>query len=341
MKQTIVDEHLDEVEVHPPTLYQHLEEICAESAKQLLAQKHLFSDTTCPACSSSNQELAFDKHDYRYWSCVDCSTLFVSPRPTKPMLEWYLLESAAADFRKDRSYLAEMKQRIRELAAYRSEWIAGLCERLNMNGPGPVVDVETRTPDYLMELQRRHIEPLITVNPFSLLRDSATPSGGTWATANSLSDLGEPVRLITAFDILEHQHSISDLALTAYDALAPGGLLIITTRSGSGFDIQVLWEHAAVFPLEHINLVSLEGINGLLKRVGFEVLEASTPGQLDVQMVERILRDQKEVKIPRFLKYFLTNRDLHAKRKLQQFIQENRLSSHLRVVAKKKAGSAT
>jgi hypothetical protein len=74
----------------------------------------------------------------------------------------------------------------------------------------------------------------------------------------------------------------------------------------------------------------------LLARAGFEVLEASTPGQLDVQMVERISSNKKDVLLPRFLRYFFAQRDVHVKQKLQKFIQENRLSSYLRVVARKK-----
>jgi len=333
----IVDEHLDELEVHPPSLYQRLKDVCVQSALELLAKKERFLDTNCPACTSSDRELAFEKHGYTYWSCQSCATLFVSPRPTKSMVDWYLLESPVAAFRTDQDYRDKMEGRVKELAAYRAEWMAGLCARLNLNEQRPVVDMETRTLDYFLELQRRHLEPLITVKPLDSMRNSTLDSISTWTTVNSLSDVGpEPARLITAFDVIEHQHSLLDLFSAANAALEPSGLLIITTRSGSGFDIQILWEHATIFPLEHINLVSIEGLHTLLERTSFEVLEESTPGQLDVQMIERILRDKEDLHVPRFLNYFLTHRDVHAKQKLQKFIQENRLSSHLRVVARKK-----
>jgi hypothetical protein len=116
--------------------------------------------------------------------------------------------------------------------------------------------------------------------------------------------------------------------------LVAGGFLVVTARSGSGFDVQVLWENADVTPLEHLNLISVEGLQTALPRSGFEILEFSTPGQLDVQVVER-LRKERGAVLPRFLEYLLSHRDALCHEKFQDFIQEQRLSSHLRLIARK------
>jgi hypothetical protein len=151
-----------------------------------------------------------------------------------------------------------------------------------------------------------------------------------------LSDLaGADAKLIAMFDILEHQTNPFELLKGVDQALGADGLLVITTRSGSGFDIQVLWENSTILPVEHMNLISIEGIRLLLQNFDFEIMEISTPGQLDVQMIERVFRSQEQNCIPYFLQYFLRYRDSFAKNRLQQFLQENLLSSHLRIVAKK------
>lgn len=339
MKQVVVDEHLDEMEVHPPGLYQDLANVCVRSAKELLGQHELFVETACPACGSPDKKLAFEKHDYTYWNCPVCATLFVSPRPSAALLDWYLLHSPAAAFRDGVEYREAMDQRTKELGAYRAEWISELCDLVKVDGRRPVVDVETRSTHYLAELGRRQVGPLISVKPLCSLLESLTGPGNSLKTVTDLSELkGAEARLIAAFDVLEHQTSPSDLVLAARAALGPRGLLAITTRSASGLDIQVLWQHCTtIFPVEHINLLSVEGMWALLTEAGFEVLEVSTPGQLDLQMIERVLQEQPDANIPRFLRYFLTRRDAYAKRKLQQFLQENLLSSHLRVVARKTA----
>jgi len=333
VKQVIVNEQLQEIEVHPPELYPRLVDICVASATDLLDQLESFVETGCPACHASEKQPAFEKHGYTYWSCQSCATLFVSPRPSTVLMDRYLLDSPMAAFRDSDDYHQAMAQRTKELGYYRAEWVGGLSRYIHKNKNQSIVDVETRSPAYLTALSQQQNNPLICVKPLCTLPDDLKDK---LTTVNELAELPEQAKIVTLFDILEHQFNPADLIQAAYSALRPGGLLVITTRSGSGLDIQALWEHATIFPVEHINLISVEGIRLLLERVDFEIVEESTPGQLDVQMIERIIQEQPDVDAPRFLKYFLTHRDRYAKRKFQQFLQENLLSSHLRVVARKR-----
>ena len=330
MKRVVVNEHLDEMEVHPSGLYRRLVDVSVASSKELLSQQGRFIEMKCPACASPERELAFEKHGYTYWSCQVCATLYVSPRPSGPLLDWYLLDSPAAAFRRGDEYHRAMDRRVKELAGHRAEWVSGLCERVRAEGERPLVDIETRFPTYLEELSRRQIGPIVAVKPLCSLPDILTET-----TVNDLTNLkGANARLVTLFDSLEHQPIPFDLIVAAHEVLGPGGTLVVTTRSASGFDIQILWEQCTtIFPLEHTNLLSVEGMRALLTRAGFEILEMSTPGQLDVQMIERALQERPDAKVPRFLQYFFKHRDRFAKRRLQQFLQQNLLSSHLRVVA--------
>jgi len=331
MRQSVVNEQLDEMDVHPPNIYQNFVDICATSAYELLDQSDDFVDLNfCPACNSENIEHAFKKHGYEYCTCLSCSTIFISPRPSQSMLNWYLNESPTAAFRNSDEYWQGMEIRINELINFRARWISELCTRFALNSNGPIVDVETRLIGYLNELERLNLTPIISAKPLTTLRDNFdnTPELVNLDNSNA--------RVVTAFDNLEHQINPLDLVQASYNTLSPGGLLIITTRSGSGFDIQVLWEHCStIFPIEHINLISIEGMKALLKRTGFEIIEISTPGQIDVQMIERVLNEGVDIEIPRFLRYFFTHRDKYAKHRLQQFLQENLLSSYMRVVARK------
>ncbi|MFC2055171.1 methyltransferase domain-containing protein [Chloroflexota bacterium] len=331
MRQIVVNEQLDELEVHPPHVYENLVELCISSAQELLERSNDFIDlSACPACESKEIEHAFDKHGYVYWSCQLCSTLFVSPRPSKASLDWYLFDSPSAVFRRSDEYCLGMESRFAELAAYRANWITELYKRVNSNSQGPIVDLETRIPDYLIELEQKHLSPVIAAKPLT------KPINKYKTTPDLVTLKDENASIVSAFEIIEHQTDPLDLVQNSYEALSPGGLLVITTRSSSGFDIQVLWEQCAtIFPIEHINLLSVEGMKILLNRAGFELLEISTPGQLDVQMIEKELTEKEDIQIPRFLRYFFTYRDQFAKHNLQQFLQENLLSSYMRVVARK------
>lgn len=332
----VVNDFLDELEVHPKGLFQNFIDICTKSSDELLKQKKNFIESSCPACSSSDKEHAFGKYGYTYWICSRCATLFISPRPPALLIDWYLKNSPVSVFRSSNEYQKLMNKRITEQAAYRAGWLYDLCKQEDINGKRPVIDIETCSKEFVAELKKYKLEPLILVRPSENLENSLAQSTESPVIAHSLGDIaGANARVISIFDILEHQSSPFELLQDIYKALGPDGLLVMTTRSGSGFDIQVLWENSTILSVEHMNLISIEGIRLLLKKVGFEILEISTPGQLDVQMIERVFSGDNQACVPYFIKYFLKYRDSFAKNRLQQFLQENLLSSHLRIVAKK------
>jgi len=120
-------------------------------------------------------------------------------------------------------------------------------------------------------------------------------------------------------------------------AMVPGGLCFLTTISISGFDLQVLWEKShSIFPPDRMNAFSIQGLTALVERHGFECIELSTPGILDVQIVASALRENPQLELPRFVKYLLTNRDAEAQQSFQEFLQMNRMSSFVRAVLRKK-----
>ena len=71
----------------------------------------------------------------------------------------------------------------------------------------------------------------------------------------------------------------------------------------------------------------------LLKQVGFELLELSTPGLLDVQLMGRA---GDRIPMHQYFQRYITSQcDEKVLERLQGFLQQNNLSSHLRVVAQK------
>ncbi|WP_435011807.1 methyltransferase domain-containing protein (plasmid) [Tundrisphaera lichenicola] len=331
MKHVIVSESLQESEARPPGTFDSLVDRCVAAARDLLAgQGEMARLSSCPACGSSSLAMAFSRHGYEYVECHDCRSLWASPRPSAEQMRWYLHDSPAALFRSDPKYVDSIRGRLQDVALGYADLMEDLAGRVRC--PGWVVLFGPRTPVAIDRIARRGISPIAVVDRLPPFDDL----GGTdQKTFDSLAELGPgSARLVAAFDILEHDCDVAAFLAEAHRVLAPDGVLVATARAGSGFDVQVLWEHADVFPAEHINLISVEGVQTLLDRTGFEALEVSTPGQLDVQIIRRI-HDQRGVPLPRFLNYILSHRDASSLERFQAFIQEQRLSSHLRVIARK------
>ncbi len=133
-------------------------------------------------------------------------------------------------------------------------------------------------------------------------------------------------------DALQRTPHPAALLASTWKRLENGGILIITCRSGTGFDILSLRENSeSIFPYDHICLPSPKGLEGLLASSGYEILECSTPGVLDMQLIRegRLPADQL---FQRYLREALSPDDDD---RIQAFLGSMKLSSHLRVIARK------
>lgn len=84
------------------------------------------------------------------------------------------------------------------------------------------------------------------------------------------------------------------------------------------------------------DFLAQKSLSHLLNNSGFEVLEVLTPGKLDAELVrKKILNDEYDVSNNPFFKNILIDEWASLGNEFQKFLAENKLSSHLWVVAKK------
>lgn len=117
-------------------------------------------------------------------------------------------------------------------------------------------------------------------------------------------------------------------------ALRKGGLVFLSSRIGTGFDILTLRERAErIFPYTHILLPSLKGLEQVLAEAGFQILETITPGNYDFS---RVLANKESIRQDDyFLRYMFDECSGVNLEEFQRFLQKNRLSSYAQVIAQK------
>ena len=143
-----------------------------------------------------------------------------------------------------------------------------------------------------------------------------------------INDLPTTKSCYVSFELFEHVHDPYDFLKSIYVKMKKGDLFVFTTLSGMGIDIQILRENSkSVFPPHHLNFLNPKSVTKLLNKVGFDVLEASTPGKLDIDILSK---NKKNIN-NKFWLNFLDYSDDEEKEKMQNFISESGLSSHMMI----------
>ena len=99
-----------------------------------------------------------------------------------------------------------------------------------------------------------------------------------------------------------------------------------------GIDIQVLGENSkSLSPPHHLNFMNPKSVSLLLQELDFEVLETSTPGKLDMD----ILLNNKQYIKDSFWRNYLEYVTADEMQNMQNFIAASGLSSHMMITCRK------
>jgi hypothetical protein len=145
-------------------------------------------------------------------------------------------------------------------------------------------------------------------------------------------ELPDGRKCFVSFELFEHLYDPELFLQNVYSGMQKDDLFIFTTLSGMGIDIQILRADAkAISPPHHLNFFNPKSVTILLQKVGFEVLEAKTPGKLDID----ILKNNTQYLPEGFWKnYFIYATEVEQDN-MQLFISEAGLSSHMMITCKK------
>lgn len=287
---------------------------------------------TCPACLGKQSAPTFSRFGMEYAECPDCGSLYVTARPDDESLRRFYRESEARKYWRKGLASASRDKRLEKIVTPRFHWIEDSVREYSP-GASHLAVLNTDGPILIKQLLKiagfeRHtlLDPLCELKP---------PNGVDVVEGDS--SLDGDVDVLTLFEVADRVSDVSDLFERAQRLLKPRGLCFLTGILASGFDILTLWEHADnVIPPDRLNVFTVKGLKVLFDRHGFEVLEFSTPGVLDVEIVASAIAENPAMPVSRFVRRLVLERNHLERMAFQEFLQANLLSSYGRVLLRKK-----
>jgi hypothetical protein len=313
------DASIKEEDIHPETIYNKELNLAEELARKSTPTGEI---QPCPICGSSRTEILFKKWGHQYAICPAYWSISIASMPKEDQLFHYFHDSKLSRFRASKEVQDITTKNRKELWEGQFEWIEGRISRYMGNDKYNVVDWGSKSTGWIDCLRSAgFVKNVYAVETLPPITDNER--------------LDEPADIILLVDALQRQHDPLQLFNRIVSRIKRGGLLCITCRAGTGLDILSLKSASeSIFAFDHLILPSPEEIKFLLEKTGFEVLEVTTPGLLDMEYIKKsksiIPHDQH------FLRYILNRNDEDLLHRMQLFLQRNNLSSHLRCIAKKK-----
>ena len=307
---------------------------------RLDAEKYFKNDTHrenlgCPVCDSVSSKNEFEKFGFFYATCEDCLTLYVNPRPKLDRLEEFYIRSESSRFWVEEFFKPVAEARREKIFRPRAQRVAEMLVDVS----DPVVgDIGAGFGLFLEELKKvnQGIHS-VAIEPSSEMAQICRTKNIEVIQCIIEKAEGNDSRFdfLCSFELFEHLHDPKTMIEGAFRLLKPGGKFLLTTLNGLGFDILMMWkESKSVFPPHHLNLSNPDAVSALLRRVGFEVVQAETPGELDWDIIESNI-ERESFSADRFWTYLANCGSEQAKNDLQFWLRKHSLSSHMSIIARK------
>ena len=324
---------MKEEEIRPESIFNEYLRLAKIDTKVFFGNA-LRKPIDCPACGIKGEPV-FNKHGFDYELCINCDTLFVSPRPVNDAFIRYYSNAPSTEYWATTFYKATADARREKLWKPKAKLIHDMCERFGL-GNEEVIDIGGGYGIFAEEVFSLFGRKTTIIEPGIHLAKSCRDRGlnvvEKFLEEVRANDLPKGRKVFVSFELFEHLHSPEIFLKQLYKLMTPGDLFIFTTLSGTGIDIQGLWEDSkSVSPPHHLNFFNPHSIKILIEKTGLKVLQVTTPGKLDIDILSSNINLIKD----RFLKTLVKYASDTEKLKWQKLISDSGWSSHMMICCQK------
>lgn len=329
---------LRETDIRPDELMAGQARAQEDDIAWLLARRSGFVTAACPACGEAESPITLEKSGFTYASCRTCATMYMTPRPTPDLLDEFYATSRNYAYWNKHIFPASERTRREQIFRPRAERVAEFVARYGTSR-GSLLEVGAGFGTFCEEITRIGLfRRVMGVEPTPHLAQTCRERG-IEVIERPIEHVDLPpgsVDAIASFETIEHLFSPRLFLERCSDLLAPGGLLVVTCPSVVGFDVQVLGKASGTIDNEHLNYFNPDSLTMLVGACGLDILEVTTPGKLDAEIVrKRALAGEIDLTPQPFLKRVLLDEWDRLAEAFQTFLAENLLSSHMWLVGRK------
>jgi len=330
---------MKEEQIRPDVLFEEYLSLAKKDAI-VYFQNSAFYHVRCPACGNDACSFVFQKSGFDYKECSRCKTLFVNPRPLPDAFSTYYRDAPSIKYWASHFYKLTEKSRRELLIRPKAKMVRDIIAKSFPDFPNNsvIIDIGSGYGVFCEELQQilGGQPPVIGIEPsndlYAVCKNKGIISVNKFFEDFSRDDIpGKQIIAATSFELLEHLHDPDIFIKKCSEVLVPGALLILTTLNWHGFDLQVLREKSrSIQPPAHLNFFTPDSVRRLLERHGFTIVEITIPRQRDIDIVSKQAEDVNDS----FMKRLLSGNE-KTEARFQKFLQDEQLSSHMLIVAKR------
>ena len=292
----------------------------------------------CPACRSQSYRPAFEKMGLAYLECERCGSLFAPLRPSEDAIWHWHRESEPACYWREQLLPASELVRQEKVIRPRADWILdGMAEYIP--SAGRIIDFSTHGRSLLdiLSSEAVGVSEFVAAGMTADLDGGATPRIVVKPTMLAQMPTLGKADVVIAVDIFDRVVDLKRLIAAFESVLGNSGVVFATVPVASGFEIQTLWDKSpTVMPPFKLNLPTVDGLLELFSAQNWEVMELSTTGMFDVEMVIRTMAAFPEYPWPRAIKCLVHHDDPVGRAVFVEFLQSRRLTSFARVAARRR-----
>ena len=294
-----------------------------------------FVDIACPACGCKG-ESAFKKFGFQHSKCPECNTMFCTPRPNNELLSIYYNSYDSPKLWTDLLIKTGTERKALQYQS-RIEKIVSSIKSDGKNNGGVALDVGAGSGAFCVCLGKTNFFKEIIALDFSKDCVQSCQDKGLTSKYGTIEDMDDnSVDIICINDLIEHLFDPFVFLNNCLRVIRKGGYLYISTPNGEGFDFKILKERTKnITPPEHLNYFNTNSMHKILTDVGFKVKFIETPGILDAEIVLKEMESGFKIDTNNEYLDYLFKQDQEVLSNFQKFLSDNKLSSHMSIMAQK------